>query len=132
MRKGDLAWLAVLLLALPLFLAGCRSGPSGFLVGEVTVGPLTPVERAGAPTPTPPPEVFTSRALNIFKQDGKTLVQRVPFEADGTYRVELPAGTYVVDIEHTGIDSASGLPTTLVIRPGGTTRLDVDIDTGIR
>ena len=120
------------LVGLALFLGACRSGADGVLEGKVTVGPLVPVERAGAPTPTPPPEVFNSRALEVFKGDGKTLVKRVPFQADGTYRVELPPGTYVVDIEHTGIDHAAGLPVRVVIHSNEVTRIDVDIDTGIR
>jgi len=124
--------LVVLMAALALAAAGCKRAANGFLEGAVTVGPLTPVERMDAPSPTPPPEVYTSRALNVFKVDGVTLVKRVPFEPDGSYRVELPPGTYVVDIEHSGIDSASGLPTSTTIRSGETTRLDIDIDTGIR
>jgi hypothetical protein len=125
-------YVLLFLAGLALYLSACRAGPEGILEGVVTVGPLVPVERAGAPTPTPPPEVFTSRALDVFKGDGTTLVKRVPFQADGTYRVELLPGTYVVDIEHTGIDRAAGLPARVVIRSNEDTRLDVDIDTGIR
>jgi len=44
----------------------------------------------------------------------------------------LPPGTYVVDIEHTGIDHAAGLPVRVVIHSNEVTRIDVDIDTGIR
>jgi hypothetical protein len=125
-------YVLLILAGLALFLSACRSGPEGILEGVVTVGPLIPVERAGAPTLTPPPEVFTSRALDVFKADGTTLVKRVPFQADGTYRVELLPGTYVVDIEHSGIDSAAGLPAPVVIRSNEITHLNVDIDTGIR
>ena len=125
-------YVLLFLAGLALFLSACRSEPNGILEGVVTVGPLIPVERAGVPTPAPPPEVFTSRALEVFKADGKTLVKHVPFQADGTYRVELPPGTYVVDIEHTGIDHAAGLPVRVVIHSNEVTRIDVDIDTGIR
>jgi len=132
MRARRLIFGLLFLVGLALFLSACRAGPEGILEGVVTVGPLIPVERVGVPTPMPLPEVFTSRALEVFKADGTTLVKRVPFQADGTYRVELLPGTYVVDIEHTGIDHAAGLPTSVVIRPNEVTHLDVDIDTGIR
>ena len=40
--------------------------------------------------------------------------------------------SYLVDINHTGIDFSKGLPTSVEILPNETTRLDVQIDTGIR
>ena len=126
---------------LPLALLACSlfSPPEmipapagGTLQGKVTIGPLQPVERAGQPTPTPDPQVFTSRSLNIFKADGKTLVTNLHFNPDGTYRVSLPPGTYVVDIPHNGIGFARPLPKTITIHSGETVQLDIDIDTGIR
>lgn len=104
----------------------------GVLAGQVTIGPLTPVEIQGWPTPTPPPEIYAGRKILIFAEDGQTEISQVSIEPDGTYRVELPAGTYVVDINRLGIDRAAGLPQTVQIDSGGVTRLDVDIDTGIR
>ena len=44
---------------------------------------------------------------------------------------ELPVGTYVVDINRLGIDSAEGLPMQIEIIADQVMRLDVDIDTGI-
>jgi hypothetical protein len=68
----------------------------------------------------------------VYAQDGQTEVARVQIDGRGNYHVELPAGTYVVDINHVGIDSSKDLPKTVEIKPGEATRLDVDIDTGIR
>jgi hypothetical protein len=133
--------LFVALSILHLLLAACGSRSTisvdpppvpGYLEGRVTIGPLQPVERVDVPTPVPPPEVFTSRSLNVFRAGGTTLVANVRFNPDGTYRVELIPGTYVVDIAHTGIDVAKGLPKTITIESGQTLRLDIDIDTGIR
>ncbi|HEX7593485.1 MAG TPA: hypothetical protein VF429_04865 [Anaerolineae bacterium] len=108
------------------------SGAVGYLAGRVTVGPLQPVERVGAPSPIPPPEVFTSRSINIFKGDGATLVVNVKFNGDGTYRVALPPGVYVVALARTGIDRARELPVTITIESGKTVTLDIGIDTGMR
>jgi hypothetical protein len=105
---------------------------TGVLEGNVKIGPLQPVEQEGVPTPTIPPEVFTSRSLNIFQADGATLVVNVPFQADGTYRVELPPGRYVVDVPTNGLERGIDLPKTVTIEGGQTTRLDIEIDTGIR
>jgi hypothetical protein len=131
----------LILIFLPLVLLACSifsppemipMPPGGTLEGKVTIGPLQPVERVGQPTSTPAPEVFTSRSLNIFQADGKTLVTSLHFNPDGTYRVSLPPGTYVVDIPHTGIGFARPLPKTITIHSGETVQLDIDIDTGIR
>lgn len=102
------------------------------LEGHVTIGPLVPVVIEGVPEPTPAPEVYAAREIVIFSSDGKTEVAWAKIDAEGNYRIELAVGTYVVDINHAGIDFAKGLPHEVVILAGQATRLDVDIDTGIR
>jgi hypothetical protein len=98
----------------------------------VTIGPLVPVERVGVPTPTTPPEAYAARSIDVFQSDGSTLVANVKIGSDGTYRVELPPGKYVVKLAPTGIDRGFNLPRTVEVVSGQTLRLDIDIDTGIR
>jgi len=123
-----------LFVALMLLVASCVPLPqeTGVLEGHVTIGPLVPVVQEGVPEPTPGPEVYASRQIVIYASDGQTEVARVQIDGKGNYRVELPVGTYVVDINHVGIDMAKELPKTVEIVGGQTTRLDVEIDTGIR
>jgi hypothetical protein len=138
MSNNKLIWMIITIFcSCTLILAACSTEQNlteelGSLVGKVTVGPLTPVERLDA-TPAPiPPEVYTSRALNIFTPDGKKQIVRRAFNADGTYQIDLPPGDYLVDIEHHGIDSASGMPVLITIHNGEKLILDINIDTGIR
>jgi len=105
---------------------------TGWLEGQVTIGPLIPVVREGESPPTPAPEVFESREIIVFKPNGTSEVMRVPLDDVGKFRSELPVGAYVVDINHIGIDFAKGYPKEVEIREGEITRLEVDIDTGIR
>ena len=123
-----------LLFCLILLFASCAPPPqeTGVFEGHVTIGPLVPVVREGEPEPTPAPEVYASRQIVIYASDGRTEVARVQIDGKGNYRVELAAGTYVVDINHVGIDMAKWLPRTVEIVAGQVTRLDLDIDTGIR
>lgn len=120
-----------------LVLAACNAGTRpveerGTLTGTVTVGPLIPVELVDA-TPAPiPPVVYTSRAIQVFTADGETLLKTEAFQADGTYRVELPPGEYLVKLKPNGIDRAAELPAHIQIHAGETLILDVNIDTGIR
>jgi hypothetical protein len=137
--KGVTIVFVIALLFAALAMSGCVSGSApagnGILSGNVTVGPLTPVERIGvSPTP-PPPEVFTSRHLIVYEADGTTKVADVPIRAaglHGMYSVSLPPGTYVLDAPHAGVGHASPLPLAVTIESGKTTTVDVDIDTGIR
>jgi hypothetical protein len=132
MRFIRLYWMGLVLV---LLLYGCQPAEAvelAVLQGNVTVGPLSPVVRSDE-TPQPVnPEVYTSRSLNIYREDGETLVKNVPVQGDGTYRVELEPGTYVVTLAPTGIDFSKDLPHTISLKPGETILLDIDIDTGIR
>ena len=124
----------IFLLAIIALLTACTptTQATGTLRGLVTIGPLVPVQREGVPDPTPAPEVYEARKVVIYESDGKTEVTRADINAQGEYEVILPVGSYVVDINRIGIDSASGLPAEIVIREGEVTILDIDIDTGIR
>jgi hypothetical protein len=112
----------------------CSAAPKeiGILEGHVTIGPLEPVAQEGVPEPTPAPEVFALRKIVVLRErDGKEVAE-LEIDREGHYWGELPVGTYVVDINHLGIDFAKGFPMTVEIKPDQVTRLDVDIDTGIR
>jgi hypothetical protein len=127
-------WRFYLLILLAVLLVGCSTQPqsTGVLEGHVTIGPLVPVLREGEPEPTVAPEVFAARQIVIFKSGGRKEAARVEIDSNGNYRVELPVGSYTVDINHSGIDMAKGLPAEITIQADQVTRLDVDIDTGIR
>lgn len=116
-----------------LILAGCPTPGRmpGILTGDVTIGPLSPVEKEGEDPPVPP-EVYEARKIMVYTARGNRLMQRVDIGHDGMYRVELPPGDYLVDINHIGIDHSPDVPAEVTIRPGETVRLDIDIDTGIR
>jgi hypothetical protein len=122
------------ILVMLIALQACIPAPVevGILEGTVNVGPLVPVVRKGQATPTTSPAVYAAREIVLYEEDGETVFVRLQIGADGTYRAELPIGTYVIDINHIGVDSAAGLPTEIEIKKGEPTRLDIDIDTGIR
>ena len=114
--------------------SACSQKPQeyGVLEGHVTIGPLAPVIREGETDPTPAPEVYASREIVIYKEDGKTEIMRAEIDTSGNYRAKLPVGLYIVDINHSGIDSAANLPKKIEVTNQGVISLDIDIDTGIR
>jgi len=103
----------------------------GTLAGLVAIGPICPVEQEGVPCPVPP-EVYASVDVIVREADGD-LAARVDLDDEGRFRVDLPVGRYQVTLDHElGIDRGFSPTHEIEIRPGQTTRLDFDIDTGIR
>ncbi|NTV35630.1 MAG: hypothetical protein HGA53_01625 [Anaerolineaceae bacterium] len=126
--------ICLLLLVGTLLMAGCSpaQAESAVLEGKVFVGPLSPVEQVESPQPTVPPEVYTSRGLQIYTENGKTLVKEISFNPDGSYQIPLAPGDYLVQLKPTGIDRADELPAKITLLEGKTLKLDLHIDTGIR
>lgn len=104
----------------------------GLLTGAVSIGPICPVERAGEPC-APSPDLFAQVRLLVHSATGRRLA-RVDLDGSGRYRVELPAGSYLVKLEHRlGIDRGAGERFRAVqVAAGETMVLDFAIDTGIR
>ena len=130
--------LIVCILAGSPFVISCQpGGPETVLLqGAVTIGPISPVEGPGENPPVPP-EVFAARKLIIYDESGKNLVREVYFTqigqgATGYYTAQLAPGTYVVDINHLGMDRADNLPQKISVSADETVTIDVNIDTGIR
>jgi hypothetical protein len=114
----------------------CGSGNCpGFLEGKVTIGPLCPVERVPPePACQPTEETYENWPVAVWAADKKTRVAQIEPNLNGAYRIELPAGNYVVDLEgqQPSMIGGSNLPAMIKIDSGETTVLDIDIDTGIR
>jgi hypothetical protein len=124
----------ILLILILISVSGCISSqdaPPGILEGNVSIGPICPVERPDQPCITPP-EAYETRKILVFRDDGKTLVKTVSISGKGYYRTELNPGSYVVDINDAGRDRSADVPATMAIRSGKTLTLNISIDTGIR
>jgi len=110
-----------------------QTGPGagiGTLTGNVTVGPLCPVEPCTVPHDRLVAE-YAATPITISTPGG-TVITSVTADPETGYAVSLKPGTYVVDIPHHGISGSRELPETVTIRNGETVRLNIAIDTGIR
>lgn len=103
----------------------------GFLEGKVTIGPLCPVEPCNL-TQEKIDEIFGARKLVVYTSDKSSIVTVISLDHKGEYRVALNPGKYIIDINRISIDSSDDVPKEILIEPGKTIRLDIQIDTGIR
>lgn len=104
---------------------------TGILTGQVSIGPNCPVEREGVAC-TPSPEAYAAREFIVLDSSQKE-VARFHADANGSYTVTLSLGTYTIKSAMTGMGYMSNdLPSTITIKAGQTTTLNISIDTGIR
>jgi hypothetical protein len=101
----------------------------GVLTGLVTRGPISPVQGPGLP-----PAAATAPGVKLLIYGpGRQEIATVRSDAAGRYRVNLPPGSYLVELAlEKGRGFSKDLPATVTITPGRETRLNVRIDTGIR
>jgi hypothetical protein len=118
-----------------LIMAGTASvngGPAGFLEGHLKIVSPKPVEVAEAS-----PQKFTAQdyaeyPLIVRSRDGKNEIRRVTAVRDGNYRVALPPGDYLLDVQGRAPGHIRAEPQPFTVASNQTVRVDMDIDTGIR
>jgi hypothetical protein len=125
-------------IAAALAIAGCSHSDShvdqstasyGTLSGQITRGPTRPVSGPGIKVPPAPP---VARAELKIVDSKDAVVATVRTGGDGRYRLTLPPGNYRVERGNGLSGTARNLPSIVAISPGGETRLDIWVDTGIR
>jgi len=101
----------------------------GVLVGRVTRGPSSSVESlAGRLGPSP-----VSNIRIVISSGAGEAVTSGTTDMRGDYRIDLPSGTYRVEIGPlAGMEYTKDLPAVVAVSAGRETRLDFRIDSGIR
>ncbi|HUH78345.1 MAG TPA: hypothetical protein VLY83_00460 [Methanoregula sp.] len=112
---------------------GPAPGPgsaNGTLAGNVSIGPLCPVE----PCRVSHAQELAAYAAHplVISTAGGTVVATVTADPDTGYSVSLGPGVYVIGAGGQGTGGSRDLPGTVTIVSGRTVRLNVSIDTGIR
>jgi hypothetical protein len=105
------------------------AGTKGVLVGKVTIGPISPVQRSDD---SPQAKGLAGAHVVVSSAEGKQL-KEVITDQDGSFRVCLPPGSFRIEMSH--LESGrftKDVPTTVTIVGGQETHLDIRVDTGIR
>jgi hypothetical protein len=67
-----------------------------------------------------------------LSSDGKKEIARVTADENGDYRVALPSGNYVLDVQGRARGHVRAKPQPFTVASNQTVRVDMDIDTGVR
>ena len=112
--------------ALVLAVGAQATTPRGTLRGIVTRGPITPVCALEQPCDEPAANVTL-----LFTRNGSVLGRTVT-DANGRYRVRLPAGALLVRRPSARTPDRKLDPNRVRVYAARSTRIDFSIDTGIR
>jgi hypothetical protein len=130
--RGRAGWLVLVAIGvLAISACGVRSVSTGtrhadgVVAGRVTAGPTCPVERVGQPCP-PRPVVTEVQARAASR-----IVASTRSAVDGTYRFDLPVGTYTL-VAVTPNLYPRCVARTVTVVAARTTNGDITCDTGIR
>ena len=105
--------------------------PPGFIEGHLKIVSLKPVELADGNVEKGA-GAYSEYPLIILSQDGQKEIARVTADADGNYRLALPPGDYILDVQGRGKGHVRAKPQRFTVVSKQTAHVDMDMDTGVR
>ena len=107
-----------------------ETGVPGRINGILSIGPICPVEREGVPCPVPA-EAYRARPIVVYDLDGNEITRITASTVDGTFMIEVSAGTYDVSVVSASvIENIS--PQRVIVGADSDVSIRFDVDTGIR
>ena len=82
--------------------------------------------------PRPALQNYAEYPLIILMEDQKTEIACITADANGNFRVSLPPGNYVLDVQDRKRRHVRAIPQRFTVTSNQIGRVDMDIDTGIR
>jgi hypothetical protein len=117
-----------------IFVNGALSNDSertGLLEGHLKIVAPKTVDIADANTPAVAAS-YAEYPLIILSRDGKKEIKRIMADSNGNYRVALPPGDYLLDVEGRARGHARAKVKEFTVILSQTVRADMDLDTGVR
>jgi len=102
----------------------------GFLEGQLKIISRRPVALADENTAPMTAPNYADYPLIILTRDETKQIARIIADRDGNYRVVLPPGDYILDVQRHESGNLRAKPQPLAIVAGQTVRVDMTIITG--
>jgi len=126
----------LILSCLWLIAGGCLASdnaPVGFLEGRLRILANKEVELAEGNPPKFSAADYAECPLIILSQDGKKEIARLMADENGKYRVALPPGDYILDVQgRMPKGRMRAKPQSFKVVSNQTVHVDMDVDTGVR
>jgi hypothetical protein len=121
------------LFLVPIACLASNNTVPGFLEGHVRILAFRDVELAEGNPPKFSGGNYAEYPLIILSQDGKKEIARVTADENGKYRIALPAGDYLLDVQgRRPKGHVRAKPQPFTVASNQTAHLDMTIDTGVR
>jgi hypothetical protein len=105
----------------------------GFLEGHLKIVSPREVELANGTPPGITTKNYAEYPLIIMSGDGKKEIARVTADENGKYRLALPPGNYILDVQgRRPKGHVRAKPQPFTIASNQIARVDMDIDAGVR
>ena len=114
------------------FLGSAQAPAAGTLQGHFKIISLETVKAADGDVPTVTPQTYLDYPLAVLNSDGKQQVATVTADAQGNFRLTLPPGSYILDIQNHARKHVRAKPVPFTITANQTSRVDMEMDTGVR
>jgi hypothetical protein len=116
-----------------LVLAGSATSsdalPSGVMEGHLKILSPKPVDLGDENAATVTAENYADYPLLILTRGKKKEIARITADSDGNYRVALPPGDYVLDVQGRTLKHVRAKPQPFTVISNQTVRVNMDIDT---
>jgi hypothetical protein len=126
----------VIAIASSLILAGTiksNAVPPGFMEGHLKITWLGAAEAEASdemPRQAVAPETYAKYPLIVLTQDRKSEIARVTADGNGNYRVALPPGAYILDVQDRAAKRLRAKPQPFTVTSNQTVRVDINIVIG--
>jgi hypothetical protein len=128
--------LRYLAFALGIFLLACsaslNAAEQGFLEGHLKIiFGMAAQQSDDMPRPEIAPESYAEYPLTVLSQDEKKEIARVTADKNGNYKVGLPPGNYVLDVQDRVRKRVRAKPQPFTVTSDQTVRVDMNVVIGI-
>jgi hypothetical protein len=124
------AFFACVIVALTVSAAHAQA--PGFLDGHLKIISLREVELADAAPSGNTADNYADYPLIILSRDKQKEIARVIAHENGNYRIALPPGDYVLDVQNRRRRHVRAAPQPFTVGSNQTVHVDMTIDTGVR